>query len=68
MKFKALSCCIALLLLAGAAHGQWSYEYQADLGTAFYAVEFFAPHLSTYVLHSNEDDDNLDGEEELAQG
>ncbi len=40
MKIKALSCCIALLLLAGAAYGQWSYEYQQELGIAFWAVDF----------------------------
>ena len=25
---------------------------------AFYAIEFFAPHLSTYALHSNEEEDD----------
>jgi len=40
MKFKALSCCIALLLLAGSAFAQWNLEYQQELTTAFYAVDF----------------------------
>jgi photosystem II stability/assembly factor-like uncharacterized protein len=40
MKFKALSCCIALLLLAGSAFAQWNTEYARELPTAFYAVEF----------------------------
>ncbi len=40
MKFKALSCCIALLLLAVPAFAQWNLEYQQDLQISFYAVEF----------------------------
>jgi hypothetical protein len=31
---------------------------------AFYAVEFFAPHLSTYALHSSEEDEEEEEEEE----
>ncbi len=41
MKFKALSCCIALLLLlAGSAFAQWNLEYQQELQVAFYGVTF----------------------------
>jgi hypothetical protein len=31
---------------------------------AFYAVEFFSPHLESYVLYSNEPEDNDDEEDE----
>jgi hypothetical protein len=31
---------------------------------AFYAIEFFAPHLNTYALHSNEEGDVGEAEQE----
>lgn len=31
---------------------------------AFYAIEFFAPHLRTYILHSNEDGSGAEAEQE----
>jgi photosystem II stability/assembly factor-like uncharacterized protein len=40
MKIKALSCCIALLLLAGSAFAQWNLEYQQELQIDFSAVDF----------------------------
>ena len=40
MKFKALSCCIVLLLLAGSAFAQWNIEYQQELQIAFYGITF----------------------------